>query len=115
MLKEIANTSKKDQKIARAQGEWVYERNGGHCFRDIYDAYERPSVYKVRAFEYCKDLCARLNGFDLRITGRNCMKFSVCFKFFDPEDGQLCYAYITRDYDRFCHAAADDVNVAVVD
>ena len=24
----------------------------------------------------------------------------------DPETGELCYGYITKDYDRFCKAAA---------
>lgn len=70
---------------------------------DIYSAYERPSIYKVRAWNECRALCAALNGFNLRITGHNCMAFTVKFEFTHPENGALCTAWITKDYDRFCY------------
>lgn len=70
---------------------------------DIYEAYEKPSIYKVRAWNYCKEMCKALNGFNLRITGHNCMAFTVKFEFAHPENGALCTAWITKDYDRFCY------------
>lgn len=77
-----------------------YEYAIDHGYSDIYDAYERPSRYKVSAWNDCKELCKSLNGFNLRIASRNTCKFTVTFGYFDPVDGDLRVAYITRDYDR---------------
>ena len=103
MNKHIENTSKKNQRIARDAASWAYSGRNWKNYKDIFEAYKNPSIRKVRAFEYCKNLCAELNGFDLVIPAAGCQTFSVCFKFYD--EGRLCYAYITRDYDRFCYAA----------
>lgn len=100
----VANTSKRGQKIAREAAEFAYSGRNWKVCRDIYEAYKTPSVYKVRAFERCKALCAEMNGFDLVISAAGCQTFSVVFSFMDEETGVLCYAYITRDYDRFCEA-----------
>lgn len=72
-----------------------YHKNG------IYSAYTRPSVYKVRAWEYCKELCRKLNGRGLMILGHGAQTFSVGFTFTDPE-GVNRFAYITRDYNSVC-------------
>ena len=103
MNKYIKQTSAKGQKIARDRAGY-YLNGGGSYVTDIYEAYKSPSIYKVRAWEYCKDLCKRLRGRDLRIVGRNCTKFSVAFRFNERGTGRECYAYITADYDRFCYA-----------
>lgn len=100
----IANTKKRDQKIARAAAERAYAFPR-YTFHSLWDAYGKPSENKVRAWDYCKRLCAEMGGFDMVISSRNSMVFSVVFKFADNETGELCYAYITRDYDRFCHAS----------
>lgn len=103
MKKEkIANTKKKDQRIARANAEYAYN-NRRWTHEDLYYAYERPSYAKQRAWQYCKDLRNELGGWDMLVSSHNTFSFSVVFKFLD-EDGRLCYAYITRDYDRFCYA-----------
>lgn len=102
----IKNTSKKNQKIARSAAAYAYSGRAWNTYTDIFSAYERPSIYKVRAWDYCKRLCAECNGYDLIISSKNTMQFSACFKFDDPETGELCYGYITKDYDRFCKAAA---------
>ena len=98
----IEKTSKKDQKIARERAVYAYN-NRRWTYDSIWKAYEKPSNAKVRAWDYCKELCRENNGHDLIITARNCMKFSAVFKFED-ENGDLCYCYITKDYDRFCKA-----------
>ena len=66
---------------------------------DIYEAYERPSVYKVRAWEYCKQLMNEYNGYGLAVTGHNCMAFSAGF--IGYVDGLKCYFHITKSYDRY--------------
>lgn len=60
------------------------------------DVYERPSNRKRQAFAYCKELCERYGGWDFRISGHNCMTFSVMFDFEHPETGELMRAFITR-------------------
>lgn len=99
----VSNSSKRDQRIARENAAFAYAHRG-YTYSDIWEAYDRPSVYKVRAWEYCKQLCADLGGFDMLIASRNTFQFSVCFKFYDQETGALSYAYITRDYDRYGYA-----------
>lgn len=76
-----------------------YLSNGHNMPTDIYEAYEKPSVYKVQAWNYCKDLCKQYDGHCPAITGKNCMAFSVGF--IGYVDGIKCYFHITKDYDRY--------------
>lgn len=99
----VMNTTKQGQRTAKAAAEHAYN-NRGWTYRNIWDAYEKPSYAKEKAWHYCRELCADMGGFDLLILSRNTFQFSAVFKFTDDETGELCYAYITRDYDRFCHA-----------
>lgn len=101
MCKQIENTSRRHQTIARQNAEYAYN-NRRWTYGDIFEAYSKPSTAKVRAWEYCKQLCKEVNGHDIIISARGCQTFSVCFKFED--NGRPCYAYITRDYDRYCYA-----------
>jgi len=103
ILAHLNGTKARDARIARAAATYAYSGKSWKCYHDIYEAYKTPSVYKVRAFWRCKNLCREFNGYDLVISAAGCQTFSVCFKFNAP-DGRLCYAYITRDYDRFCYA-----------
>ena len=73
-------------------------------YDDIYSAYKNPSVYKVRAWNWCKELCREMHGYDLIISAAGCQTFSVVFTFNERGTGRKCYAYITRDYNRFCYA-----------
>lgn len=100
---KVSDCTKKSQRIAREAAVYAYA-HPAYTYRDIYEAYDRPSVSKVRAWEYCEQLCADLGGFDLVIASRNTFSFTAVFKFFDLETGALSYAYITRDYDRYGYA-----------
>ena len=103
MKSSVELTAKKDRRIARRAAEWAYsDRNWKH-YHDIYEAYKNPSIYKVRAWNRCKDLCARMNGWGLTISAAGVQTFSVVFSYPDEVTGEICYAYITRDYDRFCY------------
>ena len=72
MLKE---TTKKAQSLVL----WDAKSNYGYC--DIYDAYERPSVYKVRSFERIRERAYNTNGYnhDLRVCGKNCMSYTTMY------------------------------------
>ena len=67
----------------------------------LWDAYKNPSVYKERAYNYCRELSAKYNGYNFRICGHGCQTFSVTFNFNHPETGEICTAWITRDNNRF--------------
>ena len=79
-----------------AYKHYLQSNNGNN----LYNCYNKPSCNKIRAMQYCEDLCTKYNGTDLTIIGYNCMQFSVGFLFY--EDGKNYFAYITKDYDRFC-------------
>ena len=56
-----------------------YQRWLNSTENTIYKAYDRPSVYKVRAFERCEDIMQELDGYSLRIVGHNSSQFSAAF------------------------------------
>lgn len=60
---------------------------------DIYKAYRRPSVFKIRAWEYWKQFAID-NGYNIGIGGFNCMKFTVYLW------KQNEYCWITADHNR---------------
>lgn len=68
---------------------------------DLYDVYSSYSIYKARAYNRCRDLMLDMNGWGLRILSHNSQAFTVGFEYPDSETGEICFAYITKDYDRF--------------
>lgn len=56
-----------------------YQRWLNSTENTIYKAYDRPSVYKVRAFERCEDIMHEFDGYSLRIVGHNSSQFSAAF------------------------------------
>ena len=103
MNERIKNTSKAGQKKAREAAVYAYAHRAW-TYNDIYSAYKKPSVYKVRAWNYCKELCREMHGYDLIISAAGNQTFSVVFTFNERGTGRKCFAYITRDYNRFCYA-----------
>ena len=69
-------------------GEGVY-------LSDVYDSY---SVAKERAYNNCRKLCERFNGWGFQIVAHNCQDFSVQFEFENPLNGCIMLAHITRYY-----------------
>lgn len=89
ITKEVKATTKQADALridATRRGVWTY--------RNIWDAYENPSVYKVRAWERIVERANNTDGFnfDLRIIGKNCMSFSTVYTF--TENGKT---YIVKD------------------
>ena len=98
----VENTSKRGQKIAREAAARAY-KHPENCYNDIFQVYKSPSIYKIRAFERCKALCHKMRGKNLLISSASCQAFSVVFEYVDKATGAMCFAYITKDYDRFCY------------
>ena len=67
---------------------------------NLWQCYDKYSQAKANAMDYCMRLMCELNGHDLRIVSYNCNVFTVGFLFMN-EDDEKCFAYITRDYDRY--------------
>lgn len=67
---------------------------------NIYDAYQKPSYYKVQAFNDCIRICEKYNGFDFTILSANCQTFSVGFKCY--VDNKLHFVWITAYNTRIC-------------
>lgn len=93
-------TAPKMVKYINALNDGVFSYYG--LITDIYDAYKNPSIYKIRAWNYCKEMCNKYGGYNLKINSYNCQSFTCTFEFVHPIDGNLCVAYLTRDYSRFC-------------
>lgn len=87
------------QKAGYVRSAYNYALRYGYS--DIYEAYKNPSVYKVRAWRYCEELCRKYNGYNLMISGRGCWTFSAVFLFTDPGTGVENVAWITKGHDRY--------------
>lgn len=72
---------------------------------DLDDVYGNYSTAKYNAYEYCINLFRELNGWDFKIISHNTFSFSVGFYFISKETGAICFAYITKDYDRYTDKA----------
>lgn len=85
---EVKATTKKAEALRQdaRQERWTYS--------DIYEAYERPSVYKVRSFNAIANRARETEGYnnDLKIIGKNCMQYSTVYTF--TENGTT---YIVKD------------------
>lgn len=78
----------------------AYARYKMSMMCELYDCYDSFSKAKADAMTYCENLMHELNGWGLRIVSYNCNVFTVGFLFMN-EDDEKCFAYITRDYDRY--------------
>jgi len=87
-------------KLTLNQQKAIIEQYKKSNFIHLWDCYDRYSHAKERAFDYCRQLMFKYEGFDLRIIGFNCMQFSAGFQFVDKETGALKFMYITKAYDR---------------
>ena len=75
---------------------------------NIFKAYDRPSMKKIEAWEYCEDLCRRYNGHGLKVISRNVYKFTAGFvgEKADDDTGEVkkIFVFITDCYDRYMEA-----------
>ena len=59
----------------------------------LYDVYKSFSDYKRRAYDYCVYEMHRKDGFNFRITSRNCSFFSCGFLYYDDDKHLHCRYY----------------------
>ena len=60
---------------------------------DIFDAYERPSANKVRAYREIENRASSTNGYnyDLRVVSKNTFSFSTMYSFTDEQGTHIIY------------------------
>ena len=88
-------TTKEQENRARAN----YADYRRSTWTEIYDAYDSFSKGKVDAWKYCKNLCEKFNGRDLKVIHKNCHKFTAGFEYTDPETCEIMFMYITKGSD----------------
>lgn len=91
-------THTKAKNIKRAYNDF----SNSHLYT-LYDCYGTFSIYKQRAFNYCRELYEKYNGFSGKIIGFNSQTFSYGFTGTHPDDGRAIFVYITKDYDRYIY------------
>lgn len=72
--------------------------NGNPMPTTLGEVYGSYSQGKIAAYNYCRKLMYKYNGFNFCICSHNCMAFSVAFDFMHPETGEYMTARITRHY-----------------
>ena len=58
---------------------------------ELWQVYSNPSYYKVRAYDYCREIYYKLNGYGFKITSANTSFFSIGFLYdtIDEETGEI--------------------------
>lgn len=74
----------------------AYENSTMHS---LYDAYNKVSDAKLKAWAYCRELCAKYDGFNLKVVSFNTFVFTAGFEFVNKETGECMYMHITPNYD----------------
>ncbi len=77
---------------------FAYNRWKNSTYDSLWTAYENPSDNKVKAWEYCKELCSKYNGKNLKVIGRGTYAFNAGF--IGTVGGKETFVFITKDQDR---------------
>ena len=75
----------------------LYERATATSLDEVYGRY---SAKKKEAFEYCRNLMMKYNGWGLKILSYNTFMFTAGFEFTDEETGAINIMYITPSKDK---------------
>ena len=81
--------TKRNENIVRR-----YERSDKY---ELYQCYGSISSAKLKAWEYCKELCYKKSGTGLKVISYNGFQFTAGFKY--EEDGKLYLMYISKEMD----------------
>ena len=73
---------------------WAVTHSDDEFLRDVYKSF---SVFKERAFDNCLHDCARVGGFNFRITSHNSSFFSCGFLYYDENKYLKCRYYTGKN------------------
>ena len=88
-------TAKQMERQARNHYK-AWKRSGDYTLDCVYGRY---SVYKARAWRYCQEMQAKLNGYGLKVITHNCMVFTAGFEYYDEKAQTVKFYYITPSYE----------------
>lgn len=83
----------RDRRVAMSHYE-DYKRSDATSLRDVYGSYSRA---KEEAWDYCKELMYKFNGYGLRVISSSRYMFTAGFMF--EEDGKQMFMYISPSRD----------------
>lgn len=89
--------------------KWSYDNAKA---KTLWEAYERPSSAKVRAYDSCLADVSAHNGYGQRITGASSHFFSFAFLYDDQAGKHLRYHTHANVYDFIIEAAAELLETA---
>jgi outer membrane phospholipase A len=72
----------------------AYKRSTSYA---LYDVYGSCSSAKMRAWDYCKELMHKFDGYGLKVISHNCHQFTAGFMF--ESDGKEMFMYISKNHD----------------
>ena len=72
----------------------AYQRSTSY---ELYDVYGTYSAAKAKAWDYCKELMYKFNGYGLKVISANGYQFTAGFMF--EEDGKTMFMYISKSHD----------------
>ena len=96
-------TNKEKERQARKQYN-AWERSEDYALEFVYKSF---SVYKARAWRYCQEKQAELNGRGLKVIAHNSQIFTAGFEYCDEKTGTAKFYYITPSYDCAIDITAD--------
>ena len=96
-------TNKEKERQARKHYQ-AWERSEDYALEFAYKSF---SVYKARAWRYCLEKQAELNGRGLKVITHNSNIFTAGFEYYDEEAQTVKFYYITPSYDCAIEIPAD--------
>lgn len=82
----------------------AWERSKDYALDFVYGSY---SVNKARAWRYCQEMKAKLNGYGLKVITHNRMVFTAGFEYYDEKAQTVKFYYITPSYGCVVDITAD--------
>ena len=82
----------------------AWKRSEDYALDSVYGSY---SVYKARAWRYCQEKQAELNGRGLKVISHNTNIFTAGFEYYDEKAQTVKFYYITPSYDCAIDITAD--------
>lgn len=98
----------KSQMFARAKAAYKVWLDSDKT--DILKAYNKPSIAKLSAWEFCKQQVKRYGGYGLRVVYNNCWIFTCGFCYRDEDTNQRYFVYITPNYETIVEVEDEPCN-----
>lgn len=96
-------TNREKERQARKH-YYAWKRSKDYALESVYKSF---SVYKARAWRYCQEKQAELNGRGLKVISHNTCIFTVGFEYYDEKAQTAKFYYITPSYECTIDITAD--------